>query len=61
VVEHGFSHKYHSVRRFIQKLGYRIPLPMRRMECAPAEEAQVDFGTGAPVASSDVSAVLIVR
>ena len=25
------------------------PLPFRRMECAPGEEAQVDFGTGAPL------------
>ena len=25
------------------------PLPFRRMECAAGEEAQVDFGTGAPI------------
>jgi hypothetical protein len=24
---------------------------MRRMECAPGDEAQVDFGTGAPIES----------
>jgi transposase len=40
---------YDSVRRFIQRLGRTRPLPFRRMECAPGDEAQVDFGTGAPV------------
>ena len=28
-------------------------LPFRRLECGPGEEAQVDFGTGAPVVSAD--------
>ncbi len=49
VVEHGFTAKYHSVRRFVQKLRTVRPLPFRRMECAAGAEAQVDFGTGAPV------------
>jgi transposase len=49
VSEHGFTAKYHSVRRFIGRLGKNRPLPFRRMECAPGEEAQVDFGTGAPI------------
>ena len=40
---------YDSVRRFIQRLGRTRPLPFRRMECAPGDEAQVDFGTGAPI------------
>lgn len=40
---------YDSVRRFIQRLGRTRALPFRRMECGPGEEAQVDFGTGAPV------------
>jgi transposase len=43
----GFG--YDSVRRFVQRLGRARPLPFRRMECGPGEEAQVDFGTGAPV------------
>lgn len=43
----GFDHEYHSVRRFVAKLQGSRPLPFRRMECAPGEEAQVDFGTGA--------------
>ena len=49
VSEHGFTGKYHSVRRFVGQLGSGRPLPFRRMECAAGEEAQVDFGTGAPL------------
>ena len=43
----GFEHEYHSVRRFVARLGGTHPLPFRRMECEAGEEAQVDFGTGA--------------
>lgn len=53
VSEHGFTGKYHSVRRFVRRLGKNRPLPFRRMECAPGEEAQVDFGTGAPIVQAD--------
>jgi len=49
VSEHGFAASYSSVRRFLQHLGRTSPLPFRRMECTPGEEAQVDFGRGAPV------------
>lgn len=49
VEEHGFAGSYDSVKRFVRRLGHSHPLPMRRMECAAGEEAQVDFGTGAPV------------
>ncbi|MFH1269063.1 MAG: IS21 family transposase [Planctomycetota bacterium] len=49
VSEYGFGAKYHSVRRFVRRLGQNRPLPFRRMECGPGEEAQVDFGTGAPI------------
>ena len=44
---------YDSVRRFVQRLRHDRPLPFRRMECGPGEEAQVDFGTGAPVVTAD--------
>jgi transposase len=44
--EHGFAGSYHAVRRFVLRLGKRRPLPFRRMECEPGEEAQIDFGTG---------------
>jgi transposase len=49
VQEHDFPGKYHSVRRFVAKLKHTTPLPFRRMEVAPGEEAQVDFGTGVPI------------
>ena len=52
-VEHGFTGSYDSVKRFVRQLGHSRPLPMRRMECAAGEEAQVDFGTGAPVIGAD--------
>ena len=47
VSEHGFAHQYHSVRRFVARLGAQTPLPFRRLECGPGEEVQVDFGQGA--------------
>jgi len=47
--EHGFGGSYHSVRRFIRSLGTKTPLPFRRMETEPGEEAQIDFGTAAYV------------
>ena len=41
LVSEGFDHEYHSVRRFVAKLRGTSPLPFRRMECEPGEEAQV--------------------
>ena len=51
--EPGFSASYYSVRRFVAKLKEKTPLPVRRLETPPGEEAQVDFGTGATVRTSD--------
>ena len=45
--EHGFAGSYESVKRFVRRTGATLPLPFRRMECAPGEEMQVDFGQGA--------------
>ncbi len=53
IAEHNFTGSYYSVRRYVNKLGQANPLPFRRMECSPGKEAQVDFGTGAPVVMSD--------
>jgi transposase len=53
VRDHGFAGKYHSVRRFVRRLGQSQPLPFRRMECAAGEEAQVDFGSGARILLAD--------
>ena len=48
--EHGFAGGYDSVKRFVRKLA-PSDLPFRRIECEPGAEAQVDFGTGAAVAT----------
>jgi len=48
IEEHAFAGKYSSVRRFVHQLRHASPLPYRRMEVEPGEEAQVDFGVGAP-------------
>jgi transposase len=47
--DHGYAGSYYSVRRFVRRLEHKTPLPFRRLECGPGEEAQVDFGTGAPI------------
>ena len=45
--------KYDSVKRPVRRLIQRQPLPFRRMEVPPGEEAQVDFGSGAWVVAPD--------
>jgi transposase len=49
----GFTGSYDSVKRFVRRLGATTPLAFRRMECGPGEEAQVDFGSGAPIIAPD--------
>jgi len=45
---------YDSVRRLLKRQGAARPIaPFRRMECAPGEEAQIDFGTGVPITLPD--------
>ena len=51
--EHGFDGGYDSIKRFARRLKAATPLPFRRMECGPGEEAQVDFGTGALICDPD--------
>jgi transposase len=51
--EHDFSGSYYSVRRFVHRIEPTRDLPFRRLECGPGDEAQVDFGTGAPVIGLD--------
>jgi len=53
VVEHGFDGSYSSVQRFVRGLKRTSSAPFRRMECEPGAEAQIDFGTGAPVIAPD--------
>ena len=49
VAENGFVGSYYCVRRFVHRLEETHELPFRRMECDPGDEAQIDFGTGAPI------------
>lgn len=48
VDQYGFDGAYNSVKRFVRKLCAREPEQFDRLEFAPAEEAQVDYGEGAP-------------
>jgi transposase len=53
VAEHGYAGSYYAVRRFVHRLEQVHELPFRRIECDPGDEAQVDFGTGAPLVGPD--------
>jgi transposase len=53
VADHQFAAGYDSVKRFVRSLRFELPAPFRRMECAPGEQAQVDFGSGAPIIDAD--------
>jgi transposase len=53
VADHGFVGTYYCVRRFVRRLEESHDLPFRRMECDPGDEAQIDFGAGAPVVGPD--------
>ncbi|MFH1059805.1 MAG: hypothetical protein V1797_14155, partial [Pseudomonadota bacterium] len=44
---------YDAVKRFVRSLNQAQPLPFRRMESEPGQEAQVDFGRGAWVVEPD--------
>jgi hypothetical protein len=46
VHDHGFTGGYQSVQRFVRRYIGIQPLPFRRIECAPGEELQADFGRG---------------
>ena len=47
VSDYCFNGSYSSVKRYLRRLGSSTPLPFRRMECEPGQEAQVDFDSGA--------------
>jgi len=44
----GFAQRYNSVKRFCRGLRRREPEQFDRLEFLPGEEAQVDYGEGAP-------------
>ena len=45
---HGFAHRYNSVKRYVRKLRTKAPERFDFLEYGPGEEAQVDYGEGAP-------------
>ena len=49
VTEYGFRDSYKSVNRYVRKFKAKEPTRVWRIECHPGEEAQVDFGLGAPI------------
>lgn len=53
VADHAADVSYWSVNRFVKALGRSTELPFRRIEVAPGEELQVDFGTGAKIRNPD--------
>ena len=44
----GFTHRYNSVKRFVRRLKKKDPEQYDRLEFLMGEEAQVDYGQGAP-------------
>ncbi|MGF6735915.1 transposase [Paraburkholderia youngii] len=48
VDQHGFTASYESVKRFVRALRHVDPEQFDRLEYAAGEEAQVDYGEGAP-------------
>jgi transposase/5S rRNA maturation endonuclease (ribonuclease M5) len=49
----GFTHRYNSVKRFVRLLKKKDPEQYDRLEFLMGEEAQVDYGQGAPALHSD--------
>jgi transposase/5S rRNA maturation endonuclease (ribonuclease M5) len=48
----GFTHRYNSVKRFVRLLKKKDPRQYDRLEFLMGEEAQVDYGQGAPTLHS---------
>jgi transposase len=47
VGDHGYTGSYDAVKRFARRWRQTKPVPFVRLEVAPGQEAQVDFGQGA--------------
>jgi transposase len=52
-IEVQFAGSYESVKRLVRRLRKADPARVWRIEVRPGEEAQVDFGVGAPIVSSE--------
>lgn len=53
VTEVQFTGSYQAVKRFVRQCKASSPQPICRIEVQPGEEAQVDFGSGAPIVGED--------
>ena len=53
VQDAAFAGHYDAVKRYVRRLRVEAPERFYRLECAPAEQAQVDFGRGAAIHSAD--------
>ena len=53
VESHGFAHRYNAVKRFVARLKARAPERFDVLEFLPGEEAQVDYGQGAPTLTAN--------
>jgi transposase len=51
--ESSFAGSYQSVKRFVRQLRRSDPQLVQRIEVEPAEEVQVDFGTGPTLVQAD--------
>ena len=58
VRNHGFGGSYSAVRRFLQGIDSRTPKATVRLEFAPGEAAQVDFGAGPLIADERTGELL---
>lgn len=48
VTEYGYTGSYYSIKRYVKKMKTKSPKLYARIETPIGEEAQVDFGEGAP-------------
>lgn len=53
VIEHDYQASYDSIKRYVRKLKKKSPKLYARLETLPGEEAQVDFGEGAPTLKNE--------
>ena len=53
VEQRGFTNAYNSVKRFVGRLKAREPERFDVLDALPGEEAQVDFGEGAPTRAAN--------
>jgi len=53
VTDSAFKGRYDAVKRYVRRLRKKDPERFFRLETLPGEEAQVDFGRGAPVRGAD--------